>query len=424
MDGRERKMDDGRRAIAYFLSPILLCGALALAAAPLRGDEEPAPGLDLSTKKDALRAADQGIQWLKARQNADGSWPASQLAHSTGSGLAVTAFATRAILRDPAREPGKLDASAGKGLEFIASCAQKGGGLCGSSSLPDASSIYSTAASLLALAGSRQARYEPLILAARRYLARAQNRRDDSEQFGGWADVKTTALAIEALAATERISAVDAEKNHSAPADPDWAAAVAFLSRCQNLAPGGGERRAAGETRSRPAGPRSLDFGGFFSGPGQGLASRPGGQAREKDGTGLPARHCEGAATALGLTALLEANVARSDPRVVGAAGWLRSNYTLDEQAGGLGRSGLYFYYHALADALSLYGEEPLLRPEARPADWRRELMIRLISLQRADSQGLGYWVNQQGDPAEKDPVLSTAYCVLTLEALADEAAY
>ena len=130
MEDRRWTMDDRRRAIVhrpssivfFRLSSIVLFGALALSAQAGFGGEEPAPGLDLSTKKDALRAVDQGIQWLKARQNADGSWPPSPQP-------AVTAFATRAILRDPAREPGKLDASAGKGLEFIASCAQKDGGI-------------------------------------------------------------------------------------------------------------------------------------------------------------------------------------------------------------------------------------------------------------------------------------------------------
>jgi squalene-hopene/tetraprenyl-beta-curcumene cyclase len=399
MDERRGTADNGRRATVHRLSSVLLCGALALSARPAWGGEEQIPGLDLSTKKDALRTVDQGIQWLKARQRADGSWPASPQP-------AVSAFATRAILRDPARERGKLDASAGKGLEFITSCAQKDGGIYRGSGLPGARGNYGTAASVLALAASHQARYEPLILAARRFLARGQDRRENSDQFGGWAcsdppaDMKMTALAIEALAVTQRIATADAEKNHSAPADPDWTAAVSFLSRCQDLPSACSER--------------PQDLGGFFSGPDQGSA------AGEKDEAGRPARHPEGSATALGLAALLESNVARSDPRVLGAVDWLRSHYALDEAAGGRGRRGLYFYYYSLAGALSLYGEEPLLRPEKRPADWRRELMIRLISLQRTDSQGLGYWVNDQGDSAEKDPVLVTAYCVLALETLAD----
>jgi hypothetical protein len=50
--------------------------------------------------------------------------------------------------------------------------------------------------------------------------------------------------------------------------------------------------------------------------------------------------------------------------------------------------------------------------------------MIKLISLQRTDEKGLGYWVNDQGDQAEKDPVLVTAYGILTLETLVNEPPY
>ncbi len=313
MDDRRWPMDDGLSAIVHRLSSILffplssivILAALALSAQPGFGAEEPAPGLDLSTKKDALRAVDQGIQWLKARQNADGSWaPSGQ--------PAAAAFATRAILRDPARDPEKPDASAAKGLEFIASCAQKDGGIYGAARRVGASPNYDTAASVLALAGARQERYEPLVLAGRRFLVRLQNRQENSESFGGWAsgdqpaDLAMTALAIEALAATQGLSTADAEKNRSAPADPDWAAAVAFLERCQNF----------------PSAYSGLpqDLGGFFNEP-------------DKAGPLTP-RHSEGAATALGLTALIESNVARSDPRVAGAAGWLRSHYALGRPAG------------------------------------------------------------------------------------------
>jgi len=409
MDDRRWTADDGRwtmddrqsstvvhRPSSIVLWSIVLLGALVLPAKPGFGGEEPMPGLDLSTKKDALRAVDQGIQWLKARQNADGSWVPSWQP-------IAAVFATRAILRDPARERGKLDASAARGLEFIASCAQKDGGFYRATRLVGASRNYNTAASVLALAGAHQDRYEPLILAGRRFLVRLQNRDENSESFGGWGygdspgDLMMTAFAIEALAATQRISTADAEKNHTAPADPDWTAAVAFVSRCQNPAAGDG---------------------GFFSDPGQGSA------AGESDEDDRPPRHSEGSATALGLAALLESNVARTDPRVLGAINWLRSSYTLDAPPGGGGRQGLYFYYYALARALSLYGEEPLLRPGKPAADWRRELTIRVISLQRADPQGIGYWVGYRAQSAERDPVIATAYCVLTLETLADEPQY
>jgi hypothetical protein len=42
---------------------------------------------------------------------------------------AITALATRAILQDPSRPADQMDASAGKGLEYVASCARPEGGI-------------------------------------------------------------------------------------------------------------------------------------------------------------------------------------------------------------------------------------------------------------------------------------------------------
>ena len=93
------------------------------------------------------------------------------------------------------------------------------------------------------------------------------------------------------------------------------------------------------------------------------------------------------------------------DPRVAATVNWLRSNDNLDEHPGGMGKQGLYFDYHTLARALSMYGEEPLKRADKPAADWRRELIEKLVSLQRTDPQtGLKYWVNDEGRWMENDP--------------------
>jgi len=71
-----------------------------------------------------------------------------------------------------------------------------------------------------------------------------------------------------------------------------------------------------------------------------------------------------------------------------------------------------------------MYGEEPLKRGDKPPADWRRELIAKLVALQRTDPQtGLKYWVNDEGRWMENDPVLVTAYSVLALETLVTEPA-
>ena len=194
----------------------------------------------------------------------------------------------------------------------------------------------------------------------------------------------------------------------AAPDDPNWAAATAFLSHCQNLA--------SADEKDRAVSRRPQDVGGFYYHPN---ASMAGG---ETDEDGRQIWHSYGNATALGLACLLEAHVNRKDPRVAATVNWLRSNYNLEEHPGGMGKQGLYFYYHSLARALSLYGEEPLKRAGKPAADWRREL---IGSSSRSSAPirrpACKYWVNDEGRWMENDPVLVTAYSVLALETLVKE---
>jgi squalene-hopene/tetraprenyl-beta-curcumene cyclase len=343
-----------------------------------------------------------------------------------------------------------MDASAGKGLEYVASCARPEGGIyC---EIPrekgGSQANYNTAASLLALDAARETRYEPLIRAARGYLIRTQHL-DQDDYYGGWgyeagrkdphADMSNTGFTMQALYVTARApkaslsvceSVADSLMHReqapkpaetaqpaktetppdAASGDPNWAAATAFLSHCQNLPSAAGKDRAVSR--------RPQDAGGFYYHPN---ASMAGG---EPDEDGRQIWHSYGNATALGLECLLEARVDRNDPRVAATVNWLRSNYDLEEHPGGMGQQGLYFYYHTLARALSMYGEEPLKRADLPAVDWRRELIAKLVALQRTDPQtGLKYWVNDEGRWMENDPVLVTAYSVLALETLVTEPA-
>ena len=141
MDDGRWTMDDGRSSIVcrpsscFCRPPRRAC---ALGAVGL-GGEEPMPGLDLSTKKDALRAIDQGIQWLKARQNADGSWP---VAAAGGDRLCDARDPS-----DPARERGKLDASAAQGARIHRLLRAEGRRHLPRSRAAGASRNYNTAAS-------------------------------------------------------------------------------------------------------------------------------------------------------------------------------------------------------------------------------------------------------------------------------------
>ena len=77
-----------------------------------------------------------------------------------------------------------------------------------------------------------------------------------------------------------------------------------------------------------------------------------------------------------------------------------------------MGEQGLYYYYHTMAKALDLSGVKLVKKADGTKANWRRELAMKLFDLQQAD----GSWVNENGRWWERDPVLVTAYALLTLE--------
>jgi len=400
----------------------LMLAAGAYAAEPKPGGEK----LDLSTKKDVLRSIDLGLRWLEEQQNEDGHWSLAQYP-------AITALVVRAHLDRPGRQPGDISPYVRKGLDFIAGCARKDGGIYEDVPAGRGGSLrhYNTSACMMALAASGRTEYDAVIERARNFLIDAQNL-TPGPHYGGWgydaefgreyADMNNTGFVVESLFYTTFISRVSCapptmglQQDRTKPDDPDapkaadWQAAVAFLSRCQNLDAGKAEMETA-------VSPRPQDRGGFFYRPADGKAG--GGKTDE----GQPYWHSYGNATYVGLMCLLQANLDRDDRRMKAAVDWVRRNYTLEEHPG-QGKQGLYFYYHTMAKALFLNAQEKLRLADGRTVDWRQDLAIKLLSLQRIDPKtGLGYWKNDVGRWMENDPVLTTAYCVLALNTLLTEA--
>ena len=98
------------------------------------------------------------------------------------------------------------------------------------------------------------------------------------------------------------------------------------------------------------------------------------------------------------------------DPRVKAAYEWIRRYYSLDENPG-LGRQGLYYYYHTFAKALSALQVDYLEDAEGNRHDWRKELVERLAQLQKEN----GSWLNTADRWYEGDPNLVTAYSLMAL---------
>jgi len=111
------------------------------------------------------------------------------------------------------------------------------------------------------------------------------------------------------------------------------------------------------------------------------------------------------------LLSYVYADLKPDDPRMTAVMDWLRANYTLEENPA-MGTQGLFYYYHTMAKALTLYGANTLTARDGQSINWREQLALKLINLQKAD----GSWANENGRWWEKDPVLVTAYALIALD--------
>jgi squalene-hopene/tetraprenyl-beta-curcumene cyclase len=375
-----------------FTKRALTAGALAilLTAAPCLRAQELIPRReeDLSLRNEAGIAIERGLKWLQQHQNADGSW-------SLGDYPALTALPVWAYMGDPQASAGPMPDYIQKGYDFIAASAQPDGGI-----YKKGLANYNTAICLLALVMARDPKYDGLIRTAHDFEVgqQASGLPDPSLDGGigygpngtgrGHPDLSNTVIALEAIRSSEAI----ADKERPGGPKLDWDAAIQFIQRCQNLP----SVNKASYVSKDPD-----DLGGFMYYPGDSNAGE----------TGKGGARSYGSMSYAGLLSYIYADLTRNDPRVTAAVGWLKNHYSVDENPG-MGIDGLFYYYQVMAKALTAYGTPELPLTGGRKADWAKELTLKLINLQQED----GSWANESGRWMEKDPVLATAYSVLTLE--------
>ncbi|HEX8294783.1 MAG TPA: prenyltransferase/squalene oxidase repeat-containing protein [Chthoniobacteraceae bacterium] len=386
-------------------TPLFFLIFLALATAPLSA-VEPRPlrnSGNESLRNEIQSAISKGLAFLKAQQHADGSFrnpltPAAEPEHP-----ALTALPLLAFYRDPAGSAREANAALlAKGYAFLRSHVQPDGGI-----YLKGLSNYNTSVSLMALLNSGEPNDEPILLAARNFVASQQaSGMIKPETNGGFGygptgssprrqhpDLDNTLVSLEALRTFARARpAVEV----SAGKDLDWKAAIDFISRCQNL-PSHNEMAWASDDPQNKGG--FVYYPGFTNSE---TVELPGGKK---------ALRSYGSMSYAGLLSFIYADLRKDDLRVQAALDWLGKNYTLEENPG-MGRQGLYYYYHLAAKGLATAGLRELTTPEGKPIHWPRELGLKLIQLQNGD----GSWVNDTARWMEKDPVLVTAYSVLTLE--------
>lgn len=344
------------------------------------------PTKHLSTKLEITRAIERGNAYLLKNQNSQGFW-------SSDKYPGVTALALTALKRAPEIE-GKTHIT--KGYQWLLSQQHADGGIYGKGL-----ATYNTAISIPALLAANNPDYTPAILKARRFLINQQTDWDNKGEtdnlfdggigYGGsypHSDLSNTHFAIEAIALSAHLIH-EAEKANEP--DLNWEAAITFISRCQNL-------------ESNKDVPESGNDGSMNYFPGN---SKAGYTVTPKGKKTLKGYGSMGYA---GLLSMIYANLDAKDPRVIALKGWVSQHFTVKENPG-LGQQGLYYYYQAMAKALSAANLNMLDTPEGK-IDWREQLANALLSNQRED----GSWVNSNSRWWESDPILVTTYAVLTLE--------
>lgn len=362
-------------------------GSSALGQKPVEPDQ--------SLRQEIQHGIDKGLAWLKARQNADGSW-------SNADYPALTALVMTAHFGDPARKARPLgndpdDEGLRKAHAFLLGCVHPDGGI-----YRKGLTNYNTAISIIALLAERDTGNDDLLRKARTFVIGTQTHGKDGDPFdggigydpgGNHSDLSNTTYALEALYYTRGLAS--ARETIKDP-DLDWKAATGFLERCQSLPAYNKQPWASDDARSK---------GGFIYFPGKSSAGEI------KLAEGKTALRCYGSTTYAGLLSYIYADLKKDDPRVTAAYEWLRANYSLDENPG-MGKQGLYYYYELMAKSLAAYGAGTLEMADGRKVDWRQELTTKLLSLQTSD----GCWQNDNGRWWEKDPVLTTAYSLIALE--------
>lgn len=361
----------------------------------------PLPLFTPADRKATLASLQRGADFLVAT-SMDGRWGAPG---KPDAGL--TAMVLGALESVPKPRPEATQACIDKGLAWLGSLQKPDG------SIHDGKVInYATAASILAFSRSGDPKWKDTIARAQQFLVNLQF--DEGEgysegdlYYGGIGygsterpDLSNLQMALEALAS----SGLE-------PNAPTYKKALKFLERCQNRSESSDVRIEDGNVVIQPG-----NDGGAGYAPGDSKA----GFEELENGVKVPRSY--GSMTYALLKSLVFSGASKDDPRVVAASKWVQKNFTLDVNPGfPAGRDpqapyqGLFYYFHTMAQALTLVGIEHVVDGAGHTHMWRNELCGRVVSMQ---SKVDGSWINANSPRwMEGNPILGTAYALLTLDA-------
>lgn len=357
----------------------------------LSSAQSPDAAIDISLLNEVRTAQQRGLDWLAAQQKPDGSWSLPDFPALTA--LPLWAFALS--------EHQRKAVIVSNAVHYLLKYVQPDGGIYRPAEGKSGGlANYNTAISMVALHLVKDPALTPVVLKARRFIADSQHLEGNDQYTGGmgydkasgrqYADLNNTVLAFEAMRLTQ--NAEDLRPAGEAKTDLNWQAATQFLAKIQN---------------PPAAGP--ADAGGFAYRPDESKA----GTTTNAQGTVVFRSY--GSMTYAGMLSLIYAEVDRNDPRVKSAFDWATHHWSLDENPG-MGDQGRYYFYNVMSKSLALYGRDLIpLRAQTFVA-WRKAVLEKMIALQKIDEKtGLGYWANENNRWMENDPVLVTAYSLITL---------
>jgi squalene-hopene/tetraprenyl-beta-curcumene cyclase len=335
------------------------------------------PDADLTGAKVAVA---KGLDYLRRTQEQDGSWSEYP---------ATTALALSGFLRNGKTE--LTEPAVAKGVQFLLRSAKPNGAIYSDTNPATSLPNYNTAIALMALALTRNPAYKAVIQKAQQYLEGSQLAEPESidranPAYGGIGygshpdrpDLSNLAMALQGL------------KESGVPSDaPVFQKAIVFLQRVQN-------RTESNDQAWVKDGPKD---GGF--------AYDSTGKSQVKD----QGEHASmGAMTYSGLESYIYCGVSKQDPRVQAAWSWIRSHYTVSEHPG-MGNTSLYYYYHAMAKTLDVFGQKVIKDAKGQTHNWAHDLASQIASQQHPD----GSWYNTNTRYWENQPQLVTSYSLICL---------
>lgn len=331
-------------------------------------------------------AIERGLDWLASIQKENGAW-------SNESFPALTALPLRTFVRG--RKQGREEVIS-RAEEFVLKHVQDDGGIYRKSLIPGRGGLttFNTAICMTALFELDEKKHLRRIQNARKFLASSQLSGDEDAGGFGYsgpgffasADMINTSYALEAMKITEKVEDLRPEGEKRVELNKQQA--IKFLESLQN-------REGTDD-----------DEGGFFYKPGKSAA----GTRKGKDGKVVFRSY--GTMTYLGLLSMMYADLGRDDHRVRSALDWAQKHWTLEENPG-LGKQGMFFFYHVMTRALAASSVNVIQRVDGDgDVEWKADVAEKILSLQRDN----GSWVNENGRYWEADPVLVTSYSILALQ--------